>query len=78
MDKHDLLTRDVISVLVKSGAVKSEVLGVRDERLHVALKAQPIEGKANDELLKLLKRVTGKRWEIVSGVASRRKLIKAV
>jgi uncharacterized protein len=71
----ELLTRNKIPVTVKTGAPKTEILGVRNDTLHVALKAQPVEGKANEALLKLLSKQTGKQCTIIAGAASKKKLI---
>ncbi len=71
-----LLALAVIPVTVKPGASKSLVLGVRHEMLHIALAAPPEDGKANAELLRFLREVTGHRYELVSGAGARRKLVR--
>lgn len=72
------ISAEKLSVIVKPGARKTEILGTRNGSLHIALKAQPIEGKANEELLKFLKKETGKRYEIISGATSKKKLLRAL
>ncbi|MCX6710355.1 MAG: DUF167 family protein [Candidatus Woesearchaeota archaeon] len=42
------------------------------------LKAPPKGGKANSELLRALSKISGKKFEIISGASSRNKIIKAV
>jgi len=67
---------DIIEVAVKPGSGKSEVLGT-DEKgiLKVNLKAQPEDGKANVELIKLLTKHFGRQARIKSGHTSKRKLV---
>ena len=74
----DYVVKGKILVLVKTGAFKSEILGFDKDRsaLKIALKAQPIDGKANTELLRLFKKETGKVWEIISGKTSKLKLLR--
>jgi len=43
-----------IAVQITPNAKKSEVLGVLDDALKIKLQAQPIEGKANEALVKYL------------------------
>ena len=73
----EVLGKQFLPVLVKPGAVRTEILGVREARLHIALHAPAIEGKANEALLKFLSKQTGKRYEIVAGGSTRRKLLKS-
>jgi len=61
---------------VKPNSKKTEILGMRGDYLHIALRAQPIEGKANEELLKFLKKQTGSQYEIISGATSKKKLLR--
>ena len=75
---QEILTKEKILVLVKPGAKTTELLGVRDGRLHIALKAPPIEGKANEELCKFLSKLTKKKCEIISGATSKKKIVKCV
>lgn len=48
-----------IEVHVQPGAKRNEVLGFRDGALWVRISAQPVEGKANRELVKLLSDILG-------------------
>jgi uncharacterized protein (TIGR00251 family) len=67
---------DIIEVVVRPGSGRSGVVGA-DEKgvLKVTLKAQPQDGKANIELVKLLSKHFGRRASIKSGHASKRKLV---
>ena len=75
---NELLGKPVFAVIVKPQADKTAILGVRSDAVHIALKAPPIEGKANDALLKFLKKHTGNDYEIISGVSSKKKLLKVI
>jgi uncharacterized protein (TIGR00251 family) len=67
------------SVHVKPRSSRSRVEGVREDgALIVALKAPPVDGAANAELIKLLARSLGvkkKAVSITSGESGRRKVI---
>jgi len=67
-------------VHVKPRARRAEVLGVQAGVLRVAVAAPPVDGEANDELLRTLGRalsVPRTALEIVSGASGRSKLILA-
>jgi uncharacterized protein (TIGR00251 family) len=68
-----------LSVWVTPGASRSEFTGVADGRLRVRLAAPPREGKANDELVRLVARmlgVTRKDVAVTAGSSGRRKLVR--
>jgi uncharacterized protein (TIGR00251 family) len=65
-------------VQVVPRASRSEVVGEHDSALRVRLAAPPVDGAANDELIRLLSRALGLSKgdiEIRSGHASKRKLV---
>ena len=67
------------AVKVAPRANKNEIPGFEGGVLKVRLKAPPIEGKANDALVKFLADALGisrSQIEIVSGQASRRKVVR--
>ncbi len=69
----------LLSIRVIPRAGKSAVDGVRDGALLVRLKAPPVEGAANDELVALLARtldVPKRSVAIVSGARGRQKRIR--
>jgi uncharacterized protein (TIGR00251 family) len=43
-----------LSVRITPNAKKSEVLGILDDALKIKLQAQPIEGKANEALIRFI------------------------
>ncbi|MFC7516083.1 DUF167 domain-containing protein [Herbaspirillum sp. GCM10030257] len=70
-----------ITVQVQPNAKKSEVVGVHLDALKIRLQAQPIEGKANDALVKHLADTLGcpkNRVTITHGHTSRRKSVELV
>ena len=67
------------SVVVVPRSSTSEIVGRHDGSLKVRLTAPPVEGAANEEMVKLLAkafRVPRRCVEILSGHASRRKKIR--
>jgi uncharacterized protein (TIGR00251 family) len=68
-----------VEVEVKVRASRTAVLGVRAERLSVALAAPPVDGAANDALRRALAdlfELPRQDVVIVSGEKSRRKLVE--
>ena len=68
-----------IEVEVKVRASRTAVLGVREQRLSVALAAPPVDGAANEALRRTLAELfelPRQNVEIVSGEKSRRKLVE--
>ncbi|MEW5974694.1 MAG: DUF167 domain-containing protein [Acidobacteriota bacterium] len=75
---HDDGSRS-FAVKVITGAPRNALAGIDSGTLKVRLHAQPVEGKANEELCKFLAELLGvskSRIEIHSGVKSRRKRIR--
>lgn len=75
---------DIIEVIVRPGSKRSEVVGFdvgdsgekgKNGALRVNLKAQPQDGKANLELLKLLSKHFGRQARIKAGHSGKRKLV---
>lgn len=66
-----------IQVKVIPRAKKTEFVGIMDDGSYkIRLKAVPEDGKANEELLRFLESETEKRWEVVGGWTSTRKVVK--
>ncbi len=66
-------------VKVAPRASKSEIVGIEGDALKVRLKAPPVEGKANEALVKFLADALGvsrSAVEIVSGHTSRKKVVR--
>lgn len=68
-----------LAVQITPNAKKTEVIGVLDDALKLKLQAQPIEGKANEALVRYLARmlsVPRSAVSIMHGQTSKRKLIE--
>lgn len=68
-----------ISVQIQPNAKKTEVIGVLDDALKLKLQAQPVEGKANEALVRYLADVLSvpkSAVTITHGQTSKRKLIE--
>lgn len=68
-----------ITVQITPNAKKSEVIGVLDDALKLRLQAQPIEGKANEALIRYLANMLDVPKSVVSithGHTSKRKIIE--
>jgi len=65
-------------VRVQPGASRTEVAGLHGKELKVRLKAPPVEGKANEALLKFVAevlRVRRSQCKLVRGEKSRSKIV---
>jgi len=68
-----------LAVQITPNAKKSEVIGVLDDVLKIRLQAQPIEGKANEALIRFLANkldVPKSAVTITHGHTSKRKIIE--
>jgi len=67
----------VISLQVKPNSKKSEILFDEEKKSYVFFVKSPAEdGKANEEVLKLIRKEFKKSGKLISGATSRKKLIK--
>ena len=67
----------VIEIRVKPGSGRSEIVFDAQKKEYVFyVKAQAEDGKANDEVLKIIRKESGKEGKIISGATSRKKLIR--
>lgn len=68
-----------IAVQITPNARKSEVIGVHDDALKLRLQAQPIEGRANEALMRYLADVLGvpkSTVTITHGHTNKRKIVE--
>lgn len=68
-----------IEVLVAPRASRTRIMGVHDNRLKIQLAAPPVDGKANDALVRFLADTLGiarAQVEIIGGATSRRKTVR--
>ena len=69
----------LLDVWVMPGAKRSEIVGVADGHLRLRLAAPAREGRANDELVRFLAKMLGKRRADITvelGGSARRKLVR--
>jgi len=69
----------VLDLHVQPGAKRTEVAGMHGDRLKVRLAAPPVDGAANDELVRFVAEAFGvprRDVTIVSGTTSRRKRVR--
>jgi hypothetical protein len=69
---------DTFVVIAKPSSRKTEILGwdAGKKELKVAIAAPAEQNKANIELLKFIRKISGKSVEIVSGLKNKRKIIR--
>lgn len=68
-----------LAVQITPNAKKTEVIGVLDDALKLKLQAQPIEGKANEALIRFLAQqldVPRSALTITHGLTSKKKLVE--
>lgn len=73
------MTDLTLTILVQPRASRSEIVGPHGDALKVRLAASPVDGAANEELVRLLAKeldVSRSSIEIVSGLTSRRKTVR--
>ncbi|MBI4739462.1 YggU family protein [Candidatus Woesearchaeota archaeon] len=77
-DISSFVSNDRLRVIVKPNAKQNEVMSWDESRkaLRIAIAAVPEKDRANVELLKFLKKLTGKKCTLFSGHKSREKLIE--
>jgi len=76
--QNDVIT---LTLHVQPGAKRSEIVGLHGDSLKIKLAAPPIEGRANDALLKFvadLFAVPLRNVELKRGVQSRHKVVNVV
>lgn len=67
-----------VAIYAQPRASRTAVVGLHDGMVKVALKAPPVDGKANAELIRFLASLVGVRKsavQVVQGESSRRKLV---
>lgn len=73
------MTDTLLHILVQPRASRSEIVGPHGDMLKVRLAAPPVDGAANEELVRFLAKEFGvpqRAIEIVAGLSSRRKTIR--
>jgi hypothetical protein len=69
---------DTFFVIVKPNASTTEVVSYDAEQktCRIAVAAAPVDGKANKELLRFLKKETGRTAALLSGKNAKKKLVR--
>jgi uncharacterized protein (TIGR00251 family) len=68
----------IVDLIIQPRSSKSEVVGLYGEAIKIRVKAPPVDGAANDELLRFLAKRLGvprSAVRLVTGTASRRKRV---
>lgn len=68
-----------ISVQITPNAKKTEILDILDDTIRIRLQAQPVDGKANDALVRFVAKELGiprNQVEITHGFTNKRKLLE--
>ena len=73
---EQFIENDLLKVVVKTNAMKTEIIGQINGLVKIAISAPPEGGKANRELVKFLTKLLKKNVEIISGLTSRQKILK--
>jgi uncharacterized protein (TIGR00251 family) len=71
----------LLHILVQPRASRSEIVGPHGDALKVRLTAPPVDGAANEELIRFLAKEFGvpqRAIEIVAGLSSRRKTVRVM
>ncbi len=66
----------IIKVKVKPNSSKQEIRRIKEDEYEINLKSKAEEGKANLELIKLMKKKFKSNVKIIKGLTSRNKVIK--
>ncbi|MBN1959574.1 MAG: YggU family protein [Deltaproteobacteria bacterium] len=69
----------MLDVLIAPRASRNRIMGVHDNRLKIQLTAPPVDGKANDALIRFLAEslaISRAQIEIVGGATNRRKTVR--
>jgi len=67
-----------VHIKVKANSSQEKIKEIEDSHYMVWLKEKPVGGKANDVLLKLLKKYFKKDIKITSGLSSNKKIIEII
>jgi uncharacterized protein (TIGR00251 family) len=78
MDIAQHIINNTLNIIAKPNSPKTEVIGYDETRqaLRIAIAAVPDKDRANTELLKFLKKQTGRKCTLASGTKSREKIVK--
>ena len=75
---YETLNKMKIKVKLHSNSSQEKIEKKSKEKYEVWLKEKPIDNKANERLVKVLKKYFGKEVRIKSGLTSRNKIVEVV
>jgi uncharacterized protein (TIGR00251 family) len=80
MEIEKYIINRTLRVIVKPNSSNTEIVGWDENKkmLRIAVAAVPDKNKANAELLKFIRKETGKKCELVRGPKSREKVVEFV
>jgi uncharacterized protein (TIGR00251 family) len=78
MEINDIIKDGSLEIIVKPNSSKSEITGYDEIRkaLNVSIKGPPENNKANIEVIKLFSRLSGKKVKIITGMTSKKKVLR--
>lgn len=68
----------ILNLYIQPGASRSEISGEHDGRLKIKIKARPVDGEANENLIEFLSdvlKISKAKIHLISGESSRQKVI---
>jgi len=66
----------LVRLHIQPNARRSEVVGLHGDALKIRIQSPPVDGEANEELLRFLGELTGLSVELRSGSTSRHKAVE--
>jgi len=78
MNLDDYIRNNTLNIIVKAKSSRSEIKGYDENRkaLRVDIKAPAENNQANIEIVKFFSKLTGKKVRIISGLTSKKKILK--
>jgi uncharacterized protein (TIGR00251 family) len=78
MNIEQYIKNNSLEIIVKPNASKNEITGYDDSRkaVKVNIKAPAEDNKANVEVVKFFSKLTGKEVKIITGLKSKKKIIR--
>jgi uncharacterized protein len=78
MNTIDYFKKDILKIIVRAGASKNEIIGYDEARqaLKVNIKAPAENNRANVEIIKFFSKETRRGIKIISGLTSKKKILK--
>ena len=78
MNLDDYIRNNTLNIIVKPKSSKNELTGYDENRkaLRVNIKVPAENNQANIEIVKFFSKLTGKKVRIISGLTSKKKILK--